>query len=160
MEGLVSQTMDNGIVEKLYTMKQRMEVLFLESFKAEQVTTDVPDTSVDLERWEPSMDIWESADLWLLTADLPGVSDEDLHVEVAEKQLTIRGNRKTSPAHANMKAAQIERQAGAFRRAFTLPEDVQRESVKAEFRRGVLTVAVSRALGPEVSPQKIRVHTG
>jgi len=152
--------LENGIVEKLHTMKQRMEVLFSENFKPEQVAADVSEAAADLEPWQPPMDIWESAGLWLLTADLPGVADEDLHVELAERRLTIRGNRTTSPAHAKMKAAQIERPPGAFERTFNLPEDADKESLKAEFRRGVLTVAVCRTLGPQAPPQKVQVRAG
>jgi HSP20 family protein len=157
-EELVAGASENGIVQKLHTMKQRMEVLFSESFKVEEGLSDVADVAADLEPWEPSIDIWESAGLWLLTADLPGVADEDLHVEIAQRQLTVRGNRKTSPSYETLKAAQIERPAGAFMRTFDLPEDVKEGSLKAEFRRGVLTVAVSKAIGPEVAPQKVQVR--
>ncbi len=154
------QTPGNAIVEQLHTMKRRMEVLFSESFKGEQAEGDLPDSGVDSEPWEPAVDIWEGADLWLLIADIPGVAEEDLHVELAEKQLTIRGKRKTSPGRQKMKAAQAERPAGAFSRAFVLPEDAQGDSVKAEFKHGVLTVAVSRGLGSSVTTQKVQVRAG
>jgi len=135
-------------------------VLFSESFKGEQAESDLPDSEVDSEPWEPAVDVWEAADLWLLIADLPGVADEDLHVELAERQLTIRGKRKTSPDRQVMKAAQVERAAGTFSRTFLLPEDTQGESIKAEFKHGVLTVAVSRILGSSVTTQKVQVRTG
>ena len=141
-------------------MKQRMEVLFSESFKEEQDPADPSDIAVDARPWEPAMDIWESAGLWLLAADLPGVADEDFHVEIAEKHLTIRGHRKTSPSHEKMKAAQIERPAGTFLRIFNLPEDAEKESIKAEFKRGVLTVAVSKVIGSERTRQKVPVRSG
>jgi len=156
----VVQTSGNAIVEQLHTMKRRMEVLFSESFKGEQAESDLPDSEVDSEPWEPAVDVWEAADLWLLIADLPGVAEEDLHVELAEKQITLRGKRKTSPGRQKMKAAQVERFAGTFSRTFTLPEDAQEESVKAEFKHGVLTVAVSRILGSSVTTQKVQVRTG
>jgi len=156
----VASTSADGIVEKLHTMKQRMEFLFSESFKAELNQTGSPDAAVGLELWEPSMDIWESDGLWLVTADLPGVADEDLHVEIAERRLTIRGNRRTSVADEGMNPVQIERPAGTFVRTFNLPEDAQEQSIKAEFRRSVLTVAVSKTLGPEATPQKVRVRAG
>ncbi len=104
------------------------------------------------------MDVWEGADLWFLIADLPGVADEDLHVELAEKKLTIRGNRERSPGHEKIKAVQLERPAGTFSRTFTLPEDAQEESVKAEFRNGVLTVAVSKTCGHQVTSQRVQVR--
>jgi HSP20 family protein len=156
----VAQTSENVIVEKLHTMKQRMELLFSESFKAEQSQEGSTDTALGHGLWEPSMDIWESDSLWLVTADLPGVADEDLHVEIAERRLTIRGNRKTLAVHEAMSPAQIERPAGTFLRTFNLPEAAEEQSIKAEFRRGVLTVAVSKTLGPEATPQKVRIRAG
>jgi HSP20 family protein len=153
----VVQTSGNAIVEQLHTMKRRMEVLFSESFKAEQGEKDLPDSGVEPELWEPSVDIWEAPDLWLLIADLPGVADEDLHVELAEKQLTIRGKRKTSPGREEIKAAQLERPVGSFSRTFILPGDAQVESVKAEFKHGVLTVAVSRDIESPITAQKVQV---
>ena len=154
------QTPGNTVIEQLHTMKQRMEVLFSESFKTGKAEPDVPESAAHSEAWEPLMDVWEAADGWFLVADLPGVADKDLHVELAEKQLTVRGNRATSPEHEKMKAIRLERPAGAFSRTFALPEDAQEDSVKAELRHGVLTVAVSRNCAPQATSQKVPVHTG
>jgi HSP20 family protein len=156
----VASTSGDGLVEKLHTMKQRMEVLFSASFKGEQDETELPDAVVHLEFWEPSIDLWESGGSWLLTADLPGLADQDLHVELAEKQLTIRGNRNISPASGAMNAVQRERPAGSFSRTFTLPGDAQADSVEAELKNGVLTVTVSRGFGAPVTPQKVKVRAG
>ena len=154
------QTSGNALMEQLLAMKRRMEVLFSESFKVENAARDLPDSVVHPGPWEPLMDVWEGADLWYLIADLPGVADEDLHVELAEQKLTIRGNREASPGPEKIKAVQLERPAGTFSRTFTLPEDALEESVKAEFRHGVLTVAVSRNRGHQVTSQRVQVRVG
>ena len=151
------QKSGNALREQLLTMKRQMEVLFSESFKVENADRESP---VHPGPWEPLMDVWEGADFWCLIADLPGVVDEDLHVELAEKKLTIRGNREASPGPEKIKAVQLERPAGTFSRTFTLPEDAQEESVKAEFRHGVLTVTVSKTRGPQVTSQKVQVRVG
>jgi HSP20 family molecular chaperone IbpA len=150
----------DGIVEKLHTMKQRMEVLFSASFKGEQGEAESPVAVVDLEPWEPPIDLWESEGSWLLTADLPGLADQDLHVELAERQLTLGGSRKTTPASGAMKAVHRERPSGSFSRTFTLPGDAQADSVEAELKNGVLTVTVSRGSGPSVTSQKVKVRAG
>ncbi len=154
------QTPENTLIEQLHTMKQRMEVLFSESFKVERVDADVRNADAQAVSWEPLMDIWETADEWFLAADLPGVPDEDLHVELAEKYLTVRGKRTTSGGPEAMKAVRRERPAGTFSRTFALPEDAQEDSVKAELRHGVLTVIVSKPSGPQPTSQKVPVITG
>ena len=156
----MAQSVEDNLIEQLHTMKRRMEVLFSESFKAARADPGTPEAAAQSAAWEPLMDIWETPDGWFLAADLPGVAEEDLQVEVAEKQLTVRGKRATSAEQETMKAITLERPTGAFRRSFTLPEDAREDSVKAELRHGVLTVAVPRSYGTQATSQRVQVRTG
>jgi HSP20 family protein len=157
-EERVASTSEEGIVEQLHTMKRRMEVLFSASFQGGSDEADSPDPVVDVGPWEPAIDLWQSGSSWLLIADLPGLTEEDFHVELAERQLTLRGSRRTLPASGPMKAVQRARSAGSFSLAFILPEDARADSVEAALKNGVLTVTVSLGPGESVIPQKVTVR--
>jgi HSP20 family protein len=156
----VEETQANTIVDQLHAMRQRMDVLFSESFEAEESGGDVCGANAPEEAWTPLVDVWDSGDEWLLIADLPGVSDHDLQVELVENQLTVRGNRRTTTAHGEMKVARRERLGGAFSRTFELPDHARVEAIKAELKHGVLTVTVPKDPGSRATPQKVQIRTG
>jgi HSP20 family protein len=149
----------NPIVDQLHTMKQRMEALYSKSFRAEAAGPDRVDAEANSDQWKPLVDIWESNREWLLIADLPGVAEEDLQVELVENELAIRGKRKTATVLDGMKGVQIERPEGRFSRSFVLPEDTCEEAIKAEFKHGVLTVSVLKDRGSQATSQKVRVRS-
>ena len=141
-------------------MKQRMDELFTESFKAGRRRTDSHETTGPSKPWEPFMDIWESGDSWLLIVDLPGVRYEDLQVELAENHLTVKGTRKPLSAHEGMEAVQIERPQGAFLRTFVLPGNIREETIKAELKQGVLTVVIAKEPGSQATQQRVQIRAG
>jgi HSP20 family protein len=104
------------------------------------------------------MDIWEAEKQWTVTADLPGVQDEDVQVEVAENHLIIRGKRNFTTQPGG-RTTQAERGWGRFCRTFLLPENVQRDAIRAEFKRGVLTVILPRDHDHEIRALKIDVRS-
>jgi len=150
----------NPIFAQLHEMKQRMDELFTESFKAGKPGTDSPETMGQSKPWEPLMDVWESGDSWLLVVDLPGVAYQDLQVELAENQLTLKGKRRPLPAHEGMQAAHSERSQGAFLRTFMLPGNICEETIKAELKQGVLTVVIAKEPGSQVTQQRVQVRAG
>src|ERR1700754_1996193 len=95
-------------------------------------------------RWVPAMDLVETDGAFVLKADLPGLSESDVNIEVEENVLTISGERKSE--HQDRKAGyyRVERSYGSFRRSLTLPEGVEAEAVKATFANGVLEVTVPK----------------
>lgn len=92
----------------------------------------------------PRMDISETAEFYSFEVDLPGMTVEDLTVSVNDHTLQIRGERKREKATAHRQDHKIERIYGLFERLISLPDDADEDSVKAEFRNGVLRITVTK----------------
>ncbi len=95
----------------------------------------------------PAVDVVEDDQKFELYADLPGVKQEDLDIQVEKDVLTIKGERKIE--------RRGERVAGAFSRAFTLPKHVDVEKIAASLKDGVLTLTLPKR--PEAQPRQIKV---
>src|SRR5215211_5968173 len=91
-----------------------------------------------LRRWMPAMDLLESGDHFVLRADLPGLSEEDVKIELEDSTLTISGERKAEHESEGEGYYRVERAFGSFQRSLTLPKGVDPEAVSARFDRGVL----------------------
>jgi len=110
------------------------------------------------QRWAPPMDLTEAEDHYVLKADLPGMSEEDVSIEVDGGVLTLSGERKAEHVQREKGWHRIERSFGRFQRQLTLPDGVDAESVSAEFDRGVLSVRIPK---PErVKPHRIAIGQG
>lgn len=95
--------------------------------------------------WRPLVDIVETADLYLIEAELPGVKREDVRVGVDEGVLTIQGHRDAHPADAAARKSQrSERPSGRFARSFALPELADPERIAARMEDGVLYVSIGK----------------
>ena len=109
-------------------------------------------------RWLPAMDLVEQDDAFVLHADLPGMVDEDVHVEVDGDVLTISGERKAEHEAKKDGYVRVERSFGVFRRSLTLPDGVDPEHVAAKFERGVLEVRIPKPA--ERRPRKVAIAVG
>jgi HSP20 family protein len=109
-------------------------------------------------RWVPAMDLVESDGQYVLRADLPGLSEGDVNVELDGNVLTISGERKSEHEDRKEGYYRVERSYGSFKRTLTLPEGVDPEAVKATFDRGVLEVRVPRPEQPK--PRKVQITVG
>ena len=106
-------------------------------------------------RWTPAMDLVETGDHFVLRADLPGMEQSDVTIELEDNVLTVSGERK--PEHESKQEGfyRLERAFGSFARSLTLPKGIDPEAVTAEFTNGVLEVRVPK---PEVrKPRKIEI---
>ncbi len=106
-------------------------------------------------RWIPAMDLVESDEELVLRADLPGVDKDDVSIEVKDNVLTVSGERKTESEDKGEGYYRIERAFGSFSRALTLPEGVDSEAVKADFKDGVLEVRIPKP--EERQPKRIAI---
>jgi HSP20 family protein len=113
------------------------------------------DSSLTPEAWSPRVDISEHDKAFVLAVDLPGVKKEDLKVHVEEGLLTIAGQRLTQKKFETERVHRSERVFGSFSRQFQLPENVDNESIDAQFKDGVLTVEIRKA--PQAQPRSIEV---
>jgi HSP20 family protein len=104
----------------------------------------------------PPVDVREEKDAFVLTADLPGVTPEDIEITAEKGVLTLRGERKSERREDAVGYERLERVTGSFVRRFTLPENVQEDAIKAKFTHGVLAVSIPKK--PEVAPKKVMVE--
>lgn len=109
-------------------------------------------------RWIPAMDLVETDGDLVLRADLPGLSEEDVNIELEDNVLTVSGERKIEHEERKEGYYRVERSSGSFRRSLTLPEGVDPEAVKATFDRGVLEVRVPKP--EERKPRKVAISVG
>jgi HSP20 family protein len=111
-----------------------------------------------LRRWMPAMDLVETQDHFVLRADLPGLSEEDVNIELEDRVLTISGERKAEHELSKEGYHRVERAFGTFSRALTLPEGIDPDAVAATFDRGVLEVRIPK---PEQrKPRKVSIGVG
>jgi HSP20 family protein len=108
-----------------------------------------------LRRWMPAMDLVESEGEFVLRADLPGLSEDDVKIELEDSTLTIAGERKGESQTERDGYLRVERATGSFQRSLTLPKGVDPEAVTARFDRGVLEVRIPK---PEQrKPRRIEI---
>jgi HSP20 family protein len=106
-------------------------------------------------RWVPPVDLVEAEDHFVLRADLPGLSEGDVQIEVQDGTLTISGERKAEHEQRERGWYRVERQFGRFSRSLTLPEGVDAGGIAAEFDRGVLTVRIPKP--EERKPRRVEI---
>ena len=109
-------------------------------------------------RWIPAMDLVETDDHFVLKADLPGLAEGDVNVEVEDNVLTVSGERKAEHEDKREGYVRVERSYGAFRRSLTLPEGVDPEGVSAGFDKGVLEVRIPKP--EERKPRRVAIQVG
>lgn len=108
-----------------------------------------------LRRWMPAMDLVETDDRFVLRADLPGLTEDDVKVEFEDGTLTVSGERKSEHESKGEGYVRVERAFGSFSRSLTLPQGVDPEAVTASFERGVLEVSIPK---PEArKPRRIEI---
>jgi len=95
--------------------------------------------------WSPPVDIYETPDSFVLLAELPGMDQDDIHLEIAEELLALRGERPLHTGDPAMSYHRVERPNGLFQRAFRLPAGVAPEAVSASYRDGVLRVTLPKS---------------
>ena len=135
---------------ELNTIQSEMNRLFNTFFDQPQAAR-----SAGERRWIPAMDLVETADHYLLHADLPGVREDDVSVQLEDNVLTISGQR-TAEHHDRQGYYRLERAFGAFSRSLTLPEGVDPDHVQARFDRGVLQVTIPK---PEQhKPRQVQIQ--
>lgn len=106
--------------------------------------------------WAPAVDISETENDVVLKADVPGVKLDDLDIRLENGTLTVKGERKFEKEEKDKGFHRIERGYGAFSRAFTLPETLDAEKVKADYKDGVLTITIAKK---EIAkPRQVKVE--
>lgn len=113
------------------------------------------DSQAGAQRWVPAMDLTEADDHYVLKADLPGMPEEDVSIEVDHGVLTLSGERRDEREYSEKGWHRIERSFGQFQRQLTLPDGVDPDALTAQFESGVLSVRIPK---PErVKPKRISI---
>jgi HSP20 family protein len=115
------------------------DLLALHEQIGQLVGTDAPG-------WTPPVDLYETADAFVLTAELPGLTRDSIELHAEESRITIRGERQGGSVPCEQ-YHRVERGHGRFSRSFLLPEPIDVEAVSADLKDGLLTVTIPKAAG-------------
>ena len=140
-------------VRELNTIQSEMNRLFNTFFDS-----PTPANGTALRRWIPAMDLVETDDDFVLRADLPGLTEADVNIELEDNVLTLSGERRLEHQDRKDGYYRVERASGAFSRSLTLPEGIDPDAIRASFENGVLEVRVPK---PEQrKPRKVTISAG
>ncbi|MFQ6069251.1 MAG: Hsp20/alpha crystallin family protein [Candidatus Aminicenantales bacterium] len=134
----------------LMTLRERMNRLFEDVFTARGEERDLISGS-----WTPSVDIYESENDLVLTAELPGIDENDIEIKIEDNTLMLSGERKFEKETKEENYHRIERAYGSFSRSFTLPHYIDHDKIKAEHENGVLKITMPKK--PELKPRKVKI---
>lgn len=136
--------------QNVATLQDRINRLFEDSFpRSREEEEDLAPCA-----WRPSVDIYETPENIIIEADLPGISKNQVSVEVKDNILTLRGERALEATDHNY--LKKERCCGTFQRAFTMQYTVTPEKIKAKFKDGVLEISIPKP--EEEKPKRISVN--
>jgi HSP20 family protein len=132
-------------------LQNRINRMFEDSFGR----TRNPDHEIGLCAWRPLVDIYETENGIVLTAELPGVGKENISIEVKDNILTLKGERTANQNIPKKKFYCQERCLGTFQRSFTFQQNIQPSLIKATFKDGILEIEIPRPA--EEQPKQITV---
>ena len=108
--------------------------------------------------WAPAVDVSENGENFVVHAELPGIKQEDIDIELENNVLTLKGQRKFERKDEKENYHFVERSYGSFYRSFTLPRNVDPNGIQASFTDGVLTISIPKA--EEAKPRKVQIGSG
>ena len=106
--------------------------------------------------WAPSIDIAETEEDIVVTAELPGIKLDEVDITITDDILTLKGEKKEENEVKDKNYHRIERSYGSFQRSISLPTGVQGDKAKAAYKNGVLQVTVPKA--EEAKPKQIKIN--
>ena len=113
---------------------------------------------MSLGAWVPPVDIAEEKDRIMITAELPGFREDQISIQTENGMLTLTGERKFDKEAADRNYHRVERSYGQFIRSFSLPNNVDREKIRATFSNGLLQIELPKR--EDAKPRQIRVTAG
>ncbi len=108
--------------------------------------------------WAPAMDVSENEHAVFVKAELPGMTEKDIDVNILGNTLTIKGEKRKEEEKKEQSYYRLERIYGSFQRAITLPTTVDASKCKASFKNGVLEIEMPKK--EEAKPKQIKVNVG
>jgi len=138
-------------LNNLLYLQERMNRLFDDTMKRSPESESFTSGA-----WAPAVDIFETDDDIVLMADIPGLSQDEVDIQVRDNMLTISGDRKQGDPIGQESYVRVERPCGVFSRSFTLPSTVDQENISASYAKGVLAVRMPKSR--QAAPQQIKVE--
>ena len=135
----------------LVNLQERMNRLFEDSMSRSKTT----DQEMPMGAWTPPVDIFETPELVVLRADLPGIDQKDIDVRIENNTLTLRGERRFLKEAKDEDYHRIERSYGTFSRSFQLPGSIDQTKIQAVHKDGVLEVHLPKR--EDTRPKQIKV---
>lgn len=135
---------------EMVTLREKMNRLFEDA-----VTSRGEEKELMSSSWTPAVDIYETPEEIVLSAELPGMAEKDVEIKLEDNTLTIKGERKFEKEVKEENYHRIERAYGGFHRSFSLPHYVDQEKIKAEQEHGVLKVHMPKK--EESKPRKVKI---
>ncbi|KRT66044.1 MAG: Heat shock protein Hsp20 [Candidatus Dadabacteria bacterium CSP1-2] len=122
------------------------------------IRTLYPTDGEELEKgtWAPAVDIYETNDSFVVSADLPGLNKDEIQIDLKDNTLTLKGEKKFEEKVSKDNYIRVERAYGSFVRSFTLPQNVDPEKIKAKYKEGVLEITIPKK--EEAKPKQIKVE--
>lgn len=136
----------------LVSLQDRMNRLFEESMHRGHGSEHL-----DRGAWMPPVDIYETDNEIVLTAELPGMEEKDVDLEVHDNVLTLKGERTVDTSVKQESYHRLERAYGSFSRSFTLPQTVDQAGISANYSKGVLEIRMPKTV--KAQPKQIKIET-
>lgn len=107
----------------------------------------------------PNVDIKEDTNAYEIAAELPGMEVDDISLDIADRVLTISGEKKTEKNEDKAQSYHVmERKYGYFKRSFTLPACIEQDHIKAEFKKGILHISLPKSESARETQRKIKIN--
>ena len=135
------------------SLQERLNRMFDDTIR-----TLYPTDGEELEKdtWAPAVDIYETNDSFVVSADLPGLNKDEIQIDLKDNTLTLKGEKKFEEKVSKDNYIRVERAYGSYVRSFTLPQNVDPEKIKAKYKEGVLEVTIPKK--EEAKPKQIKVE--
>ncbi|MGA2192483.1 MAG: Hsp20/alpha crystallin family protein [Nitrospirota bacterium] len=138
-------------IKNLVTLQERMNRLFDESMQRGE------SVSMDRGTWVPPVDIYETENDIMLVAEVPGMDEKDIDIELRDNVLTVKGERGMERTVKEDSYHRVERTYGSFSRSFTLPQTIDSERITATTKKGVLEIKMPKAV--KARAQQIKIES-
>jgi HSP20 family protein len=134
----------------LMTLRDKMNRLFEDAASSRGEEKDLMSSS-----WTPAVDIYENEEEVVLTAELPGVEENDIEIKIEDNVLTLKGERKFEKDMTEENYHRIERAYGSFYRSFRMPQYIDQDKIKADHDQGILKVQMPK--NHESKSRKVKI---
>jgi HSP20 family protein len=145
-------------LREVVSLQSRLNSLFQNYGPADYGRGQDGEEALAAAAFAPPVDIYEDENKLVLKLEVPGVRPEDIDIQVENRTLTVRGERKFTNEEKQENFHRVEQRYGTFARSFTLPSTVDPETVKANYDAGVLTMELAKKA--EAKPRQIKIGIG